>query len=194
MNLRKYLIENTAHNIIYCSMFSGNPRFKKLLVNVYVFDELASVFLLKAANKSKDTFLFVVLQKPLASGKEDEIEKFINDCGATIVNRKKVRVDSKLIAKHYRQFSGKKIFFPLIKYFTGQVITVWLVNGDMKTLTKMRDKIGSHEVEKDSFRYDLVGSSYKKVFDEIGILDNGIHVSDSSEEGEREAKIWFPPH
>ena len=77
MNLIKYLIENTAHNIIYCSMFSGNPRFKKLLVNVYVFDELASVFLLKAANKSKDTFLFVVLQKPLASGKEDEIEKFI---------------------------------------------------------------------------------------------------------------------
>jgi nucleoside diphosphate kinase len=151
--------------------------------------------LLKNASSLSSTennkFKFVVLQKPLAAGKENEIESFIRNCGAKILQRKKVLIDSRLIGHHYKQFIDKPFFIHLLKYYVGKEVYVWLVEGNIKTQSKMRSLIGSPKVDINSFRHFLVGDDYKEVMKNTKVLDNGIHVSDSPEEGIREAKLWF---
>lgn len=140
---------------------------------------------------SDGNFKFVVLQKPLAAGKAKEIEDFIKQCGAKILNRKKVLIDSRVMGHHYQQFADKSFFIPLLKYYVGKDIYVWLVEGTEEAQKKMRSEVGGPKVDPGSFRHVLVGDSYKEVMKHTGVLDNGIHVSDSPSEGLREAKLWF---
>jgi len=147
------------------------------------------------AATSPDEFNFVVLQKPLAIGKEQQIEDFILSSGAKIVKKKTVMVDSRHISQHYRQFLEKPYFMPIVRYYTGKQLHVWLCRANIEVLNKMRSTIGRARVDEGSFRHSLVGEEHSRVKQEHGVMDNGVHVSDSPGEGDREAQVWFgvPP-
>lgn len=136
-------------------------------------------------------FNFVVLQKPLAVGKENEIEEFIIRHSAKILEKKKVLIDARQISNHYKQFFEKDFFVPLIRYYLGKTVYVWLVSGTQDILESMRSDIGPAKISPDSFREKLVGEEHLNALKQFGVLDNGIHISDSKEEGAREANIWF---
>ena len=136
-------------------------------------------------------YAFVVLQKPLAVGKEDEIENMIMFAGGDIVGTKRVNVKDVLIKEHYKQFLGEEFFDKILSYYSGKKLMVWLAMGNDEVLNNIRREIGSWKVDKDSFREFLVGDKWNDVYKKYGIIDNGIHVSDSKKEGEREKKVWF---
>jgi len=131
--------------------------------------------------------LGVILQKPLAEGKQEEIRAFIKKHGF-ILKEKRVLVSAWNIGQHYRQFLGKGFFMDLIKYWTGNEITAWLV---LINIEETRKEMGDAKVQVGSFRDFLVGNKWKESLETTGVLDNGIHCSDSASEGLREAKIWF---
>lgn len=158
--------------------------------------EILNLFIKIAENKSEE-FNFIVLQKPLAVDVDgsttnfDKIEQFIKENKGRILKTKPVLIDARQISKHYRQFLDKPFFAPLIKYYVGKHSNVWLVRGNEEALNSMRKNIGSAKVDPNSFRDKLVGEKFKEVKEKYGVVDNGIHVSDSREEGAREADVWF---
>jgi nucleoside diphosphate kinase len=95
------------------------------------------------------------------------------------------------MSKHYRQFASKPFFIPLLEYYVGKTVYIWLVEGTEEAQKKMREEVGGPKVDPGSFRHVLVSDDYKEVMKHTKVLDNGIHVSDSPEEGLREAKLWF---
>ena len=141
---------------------------------------------------------FLVLAKPLAVefGRESLIEEFISSSGARVLAKKHMVCDSSRIARHYQQFAGKPFFQGLVKYYTGRNIVAYMCECDnIEVLMAIREAMGTAKVSPDSFREKLIGDVYAERFQSMGVIDNGIHCSDSAEEGLREVAVWFgvPP-
>lgn len=141
---------------------------------------------------------FIVLAKPLTVelGRTRVIDSFVSFMGATIVSKKELVCDSSKIANHYRQFVGKGFFQPLVEYYTGKGIVAYAcVCNNIETLMAIREAIGGAKVDQGSFRDQLVGDVFTERLQATGVVDNGIHCSDSVEEGIREFHVWFgvPP-
>lgn len=141
---------------------------------------------------------FTVLAKPLAVelGRISLIEEFISSMGASILTKKDMVCDSSKIARHYRQFAGKSFFQGLVKYYTGSNIVAYGCEcDDVETLMAIREVMGGAKVDPGSFRDQLVGDVFAERLQATGVIDNGIHCSDSVEEGQREFAVWFgvPP-
>lgn len=140
---------------------------------------------------------FVVLAKPLAVelGRTPLIEEFISSKGARVTAKMSLVCDSSRIARHYRQFAGKGFFPALVKYYTGKSMVVYGCEATIETLMAIREAMGGAKVTPGSFRELLVGDAFAQRLRETGVVDNGIHCSDSPEEGEREWEVWFgvPP-
>ncbi|MCS7316940.1 MAG: AAA family ATPase, partial [Candidatus Dojkabacteria bacterium] len=142
----------------------------------------------------------VIIAKPLGYelGATKLIERFIRDNGGTIVEQKEIIVDSYRISQHYGEgkanFKNKSFFSDLVEYYTGKKVKVYRVKVNSKAIPEMRALIGhsSRFIEdENSLRKAIVGDRYKQILETQYVLDNGIHMSDSVEEGQREVKIWF---
>lgn len=116
--------------------------------------------------------------------------------GASVLTKKHMVCDSSRIARHYQQFAGKPFFQGLVKYYTGKNIVAYMCEcDDIQTLIAIREAMGGAKVDPGSFRDQLVGDVWAERFQSLGVNDNGIHCSDSAEEGLRESAVWFgvPP-
>jgi nucleoside diphosphate kinase len=138
----------------------------------------------------------IVMQKPLGRTQGGLIETLLINSGMHVIGQRQFLVDSRQISRHYQQFLEKPFFIPMVRYYTGQCLTVWLARGTAVQLRELRKLLGGPNVDSGSFRERLVGAGPSKlVLERYGVLDNGIHVSDSFAEGLREARVWFniPP-
>jgi nucleoside diphosphate kinase len=133
--------------------------------------------------------LAIILAKPIAvrSGRENKVVDFVLEHG-DIVSMKKVIVSSWQISQHYKQFAGKKFFMDLVNYYTGQEVVVIAARIDIPAA---RAAIGDSSVDAGSFRDELIGDMFAENLAATGVKDNGIHCSDSPEEGQREHSVWF---
>lgn len=135
-----------------------------------------------------------VLVKPLASSRVQDILALLSGFGR-VRAQKEVVVSSWLIGQHYRQFADKAFFPALLRYYTGKVVTVILLQVTEERLSALRSLIGDAKPQPGSFRAELTGETWKANKETTGVVDNGIHCSDCFAEGQREARVWFgrPP-
>lgn len=129
----------------------------------------------------------LVMQKPGARDRIHDIENFINQHGRILL-QKDVMTDAWRIGSHYKQFSNEKWFPAVLKYYTGKNTRVWVV--DVPSISEFKQAVGSPKA-KDGFRAQLMGDRANELKEKFGVLDNGIHASDSAESGKREIKLWF---
>lgn len=145
-------------------------------------------------SNERDTVVTLIV-KPLAFelGASEIIKNFIND-NADILEEEEVFVDSYKISQHYSQFKNESFFSDLIEYYTGKKVKVYKLKVNKNNIEELRRQIGESSNfinDKTSLRYKLVGEKYFEIKDKFGVIDNGIHFSDSSSEGLKEANIWF---
>lgn len=143
---------------------------------------------------TRDTEVVLII-KPLAQelNKVLEIENFIKDY-ADVLEKEEIIIDSYKISQHYKQFKDESFFSDLLEYYTGKTATVYKLKINESNIKYIRDKIGHSSNfinDKTTLRYKLVGDKFFEIKDKFGVIDNGIHFSDSKSEGSREAKIWF---
>lgn len=131
----------------------------------------------------------VVIQKPGAEDKISSIESFIKAHG-TIIQSKLVLVDAWRIGQHYKEFMGKAFFPAMISYWTGSKVKVWEVKLSTP-LEQFRTLVGDAKAPFGTFRHSLMGDRIEGIKEEFGVVDNGIHTSDSPEAGIREIELWF---
>lgn len=131
----------------------------------------------------------VVIQKPGAHDRVNSIESFIKAHG-TIIQSKLVLVDAWRIGQHYKEFMGKAFFPAMISYWTGHVVRVWEVKLSTP-LDQFRGLVGDAKALFGTFRHSLMGDKIEGIREEFGVVDNGIHTSDSASAGAREIELWF---
>jgi nucleoside diphosphate kinase len=127
------------------------------------------------------------MQKPGARDRVHDIENFINQHGRILL-QKDVMTDAWRIGSHYKQFHNEKWFPAVLKYYTGKNARVWVV--DVPSISEFKQAVGGPKA-KDGFRAQLMGDRVNELKEKFGVLDNGIHASDSAESGKREIKLWF---
>lgn len=131
----------------------------------------------------------VVIQKPGAEDRITSIKSFIKTHG-TVVRSKLVLVDAWRIGQHYKEFMGKAFFPAMISYWTGKTVRVWEINLSTP-LDQFRGLVGDAKAPSGTFRHSLMGDRIEGIKAEFGVVDNGIHTSDSIEAGAREMELWF---
>ncbi len=116
---------------------------------------------------------------------EKQIEKRINEIGATVTHKKKMKLDDVTITKHYAEHLQKP-FFPELKEYmqSGEVLAMFVERDGENLVADIRKIVGSTKnPEKGTIRHDFgIGN----------ITKNVIHASDSNEAAERELNIFFP--
>jgi len=196
----------------YAESFNSNSRFlsKTTILNnlrklVKYLVEQAKNFkakiqhLLKGGYKhlfeKKDTEINIMI-KPLAlkDGNEALIRKFILQNGGSIVVSKTVKLSRDKIASHYNDASNESYFGDVVDYYNGKTAVVMKVkiNGNnLSELKKLLSNSNNFKQETSALREHLTGESWQDLMNNAYLLDNGVHVSNSAEEGIRENEIWF---
>ena len=111
-----------------------------------------------------------------------------------IIGAKVVRVDIELANKHYRHLQKESFYPELTKYITGQLHgenrVMALVYWGKDAIKKVRAIAGMTNPE----QADPVSirGAYGRILT-TGLFENVIHASSSSDEAEREIKLWFEP-
>lgn len=137
----------------------------------------------------------ILIIKPLGLelGKHQLVLDFIKN-NADIISEEDVYVDSYKISQHYKQFKNESFFSDLVEYYTGKKVKVFRLKVNESSISEFRKKIGHSSdfvSDKTTLRYQLVGDKFFEIKDKFGVIDNGIHFSDSKKEGLRETEIWF---
>jgi len=184
-----------------------NKNIKSLLEIAYEYVQKLLQFLKNVIYSKNHTRFFenadsevVIMIKPLGYelGAIKIVEDFIRNNGGSIVEQKELVVDSYRISQHYGEgkanFKNKSFFSDMVEYYTGKKVKVYKVKLNSKYIKEMRDLMGNSSgfVNDDkTIRKAIVGDKYRDILDTQFVLDNGIHMSDSVEEGVRESYIWF---
>lgn len=145
----------------------------------------------------------LVMVKPGGMARLDTVEQFLNANGR-IVKKQKVLVDVWRIGQHYKQFRDKPFYLSLLKYFKGKEVMayIYIIDGSKvggadpnDTIAKFREMIGAAQSNSGFRRQLMTGPNGEDVQAQIkakeGVVDNGIHTSDSVQEAEREIRLWF---
>ncbi len=111
-----------------------------------------------------------------------------------IIAAKVLKVDAALADKHYAHLKQKPFYPVLTRYITGQLHgdnrVMALIYWGEKAIGKVRKIAGAtnpEEADPVSIR-----GAYGRILT-MGLFENVIHASSSSEEAEREIKLWFEP-
>lgn len=184
-----------------------NKNIKSLLEIAYEYVQKLLQFLKNVIYSKNYTRFFeitdsevVIMIKPLGYelGATKIVEDFIRDNGGSIVEQKELVVDSYRISQHYGEgkanFKNKSFFSDMVEYYTGKKVKVYKVKLNSKYIKEMRDLMGDSSGfanDDKTIRKTIVGDKYRDILDTQFVLDNGIHMSDSIEEGVRESYIWF---
>jgi nucleoside-diphosphate kinase len=138
----------------------------------------------------------LVLIKPdgLVKSLTGNILTRLSETKLEIVAAKIIRVSKGLAEEHYKHLKSKPFFDELIKYIRGELHerrkVMAMVYWGEDALEKVREICGStnpEEAETTSIR-----GAYGRITTK-GIYENVIHTSASSQEAEREIKLWFSP-
>ncbi|KAK9805142.1 hypothetical protein WJX72_001648 [[Myrmecia] bisecta] len=103
--------------------------------------------------------------------------------GFTLRGLKLFRPSRQLAEEHYKDLSSKPFFKDLVEYIiSGPVVAmVWEGNGVVKSARKLIGATNPLEAEPGTIRGDFAVQTGRNV----------VHGSDSPENGEREAALWF---
>ena len=127
----------------------------------------------------------LILVKPdaFARGLTGEIIARFERKGLRIVALKHMTVDEGLAKRHYAEHDGKPFFGELVEFITSGPLVAMELQGQ-SAVAAARQVIGATnplEATTGSIRGDFA----------IQVGQNMVHGSDSSESGEREAKLFF---
>jgi len=129
----------------------------------------------------------LVLVKPdgVQRGLIGEIIKRLEQRGLKLTAAKFVRVSTELAEKHYQVHLGKPFYEGLIRYITSSPVMAMVWEGP-NAVVAVRQTMGSTrpiEAAPGSIRHDFG----------LTVGRNLTHASDSVENGEIEAALWFEP-
>jgi len=133
----------------------------------------------------------LVLQKPGAADRIGQIETFLA-ANTQVIRTRQVLVDAWRIEAHYGDFISKPFFPELMKYFIGEVVQVWEVR--VPDIERFRKLLGSFDHELmggEAAERTPGGDRIAEIEAQCGMLDNGLHASESAESGAKEIKLWF---
>jgi len=111
-----------------------------------------------------------------------------------IIGAKIVKVDIELANKHYHHLQKEPFYPELTKYITGQLHgenrVMPLVYWGEDAIKKVRAIAG--ETNPEQADPISIRGAYGRILT-TGLFENVIHASSSTEEAEREIKLWFDP-
>jgi len=118
----------------------------------------------------------------------------LSEAKLTIMGAKVLRVSRELAEKHYEHLKGKPFFGELIDYIVGDVHKTYrvlaLVYQGENAIAKIRDIVGDTDPEKAN--PISIRGAYGRITT-TGVFENVVHASSSSEDAEKEIKLWFQP-
>jgi nucleoside diphosphate kinase len=139
-------------------------------------------------------FEFLIFAKPLlieTGNVERLLEVLSDEPTIRIVAIEQRQVTRDLIEQHYAASSTKPFFPGLVKYYEGKtILCIKCTTYSVEDLECLRCWIGSASIEKNSLRDFLVSDMYAEWTAKNGPYDNGVHCSDSFENGSRELSLW----
>ncbi len=129
----------------------------------------------------------LVLVKPdgVERGLIGEIITRFERRGLKLTAAKFMQVPVKLAEAHYAVHKGKDFYQGLIDYITSGPVMAMIWEGP-NAIVLIRQTVGStrpHEAAPGTIRHDFA----------IHVQRNLVHASDSPENGEQEAALWFGP-
>jgi len=137
----------------------------------------------------------LVLIKPDAMAKQlaGIIIHDISQLNLKMIGLKLVNVKKHLAEEHYEDHKEKPFYPDLIKYIMGEYHNIHAViaiayEGE-NAIKRLRDYAG--KTNPDEADPSTLRGRYGKVNSKTNNLDNVMHVSDSSANGEKEIAIWF---
>lgn len=140
------------------------------------------------------SFRFLMFAKPLllASNRTSELLDLIDgEGGIRIVAIERRQVSRDLIEQHYAASATKSFFPDLVNYYTGKEVLLIVCEAENdECLESLRTWIGHSSIEENSVRDFLVHDLYADWTALYGPFDNGVHCSDSRENGEKELQLW----
>lgn len=142
----------------------------------------------------------LVLIKPdgLVKSLTGNIITALSETKLIIAGAKIVQVNRELAEMHYHKLKeekGEEIFEETLKYIQGHYHTkrvLALVYHGENAIEKVREIAGSTNPEK-AHPISIRGK-YGRIVSSTGVFENVVHTSDSTENAEREIKLWFEPH
>jgi len=114
-----------------------------------------------------------------------------------IIGSKIMSVPRELAEKHYAELKEKRpdIFEEVIKYIMGvhhtPRVMAMVYQGD-DAIAKIRKIVGVTNPE-EAHPISIRGK-YGRVNSKTNVMENCVHASDSTENAEKEIKLWFEPH
>lgn len=141
----------------------------------------------------------LVIIKPdgLVKSLTGNILSVLSETKLKIVGSRVLKVPRELAEKHYNELKEKKgpeIFENTVNYIMGKWHTdrvFALVYQGEEAIEKIRMICGSTNPEK-ADPISLRGK-YGRINSSTGVFENVVHASDSTENAEREIKLWFSP-
>jgi nucleoside-diphosphate kinase len=137
----------------------------------------------------------LVLIKPDAMAKKlaGNIINDISYLNLKMIGLKLVNVQKHIAEEHYSVHKEKPFYPDLIKYLMGEYHNIKAIiaiayKGE-NAIQKLREYAGKTNPD-EAIPTSLRGR-YGKINSKTNQFENAIHVSDSSENGEKEIKIWF---
>ncbi|GMH33006.1 hypothetical protein BSKO_00840 [Bryopsis sp. KO-2023] len=140
-----------------------------------------------AAPGFADTTLTLMLIKPDALDKAEEIKHELAGSGFSILNYHECSLDGEAIAQFYAEHKGKSFFNELLGYMGGRQLAAMVLEGD-NAVTRIRDMLGPTDPTQARQTHP---SSLRARFGKT-MTANGIHASDSEEAALREIEYFFP--
>jgi len=142
----------------------------------------------------KEATLVIIKPDGLKKSLTGNILSRLSETKLKIIGAKVVKVDIELANKHYQHLQKESFYPELAKYITGQLhgenrVMALVYWGD-DAINKVRAIAGMTNPE----QADPVSirGAYGRILT-TGLFENVIHASSSSDEAEREIKLWFKP-
>jgi nucleoside-diphosphate kinase len=139
----------------------------------------------------------LVIVKPdgLVKSLTGNIISRLSEAKLIITAAKVVRVERDLAVKHYEHLQSKPFFEELIGYLMGDVHKVHrvlaLVYEGEDAIRKIRDVVGSTNPEEAN--PVTIRGAYGRITTS-GVFENVVHASSSTQDSEKEIKLWFTPN
>ena len=142
----------------------------------------------------KEATLVIIKPDGLKKSLTGNILSRLSETKLKIIGAKVVKVDIELANKHYQHLQKESFYPELTKYITGELhgenrVMALVYWGD-DAINKVRAIAGMTNPE----QADPVSirGAYGRILTN-GLFENVIHASSSSDEAEREIKLWFKP-
>lgn len=142
-----------------------------------------------------------IMLKPDAIEKnlEGDILAFFKDYGIEVVRWDTVVVDEPLIINHYQEVIDKLNMpdFPnrIRTYFVGKTVRIFeMESKENNVVAKVRELIGATDPSKagsDTIRGKYSDDSMDLAKEQLRLVHNLIHASDSDESAQKEIELWF---